>query len=183
MIIIVHGPPASGKSTLAEKLSAQLDLPHISRDKITEWLMEAGKIDSDGFFKFIGNAGYELMFNVAEELSKGRGDFIVEGSLNPEGSRKRFEAILGNRASEVLEVFLSAPNEVLVERYHSRTLGSDRHLAHNDTEKVKRIGQHLKEVHYRPMGFAGLLEIDGTEPKEAIFTKVAEAIQQASTEI
>jgi adenylate kinase family enzyme len=178
MILIIHGPPAVGKTTLATKVGAKLQLPHIGRDYITEWLMDAGHIDHQDFHKYIGHAGYELMFNMTSELVKGKSSFMVEGCLNPQGAASRFQEVLGPSIDQVVEVFLSAPIEVLVERYRERTFGENRHKAHNDTEKVNRIKDHLESVKYTPMNIGSeLIEVDGLEDPQAIFLEVVKKLK------
>ena len=115
MIIIVQGPPASGKTTLAKAISEKFSLPHISRDNIQEWLSEVNSEKGGKLQKFCSHAGYELMFKIAGEIAKGSGSFIIEGCINPEFGPKRMKEALGGHNHEIIEVFLSAKKDVLID--------------------------------------------------------------------
>jgi hypothetical protein len=84
MILLVQGAPATGKTTLAAQLSTEFQLSHISPDNITEWIRNStGENDRD-YLKFIAHTGYDLAFDMAREMSKGRGSFVIEGCFDSE---------------------------------------------------------------------------------------------------
>lgn len=74
--VIVCGPPASGKSTLAALLSRELRLPVISKDAIKERLM-----DRFGGGSTAGEAAFDVQFGVARELLHAGSPFILEGAF------------------------------------------------------------------------------------------------------
>lgn len=177
MIVIVQGKPAAGKTILATQLSKELGLPHISRDNIAEWIFDSAGDQAEKMGNAVSNLGYDLMFGIAGELSKGSGSFIVEGCFNPEFGGKRMLKTLGDTKHVIVEVFLTADDKILVDRYKNRTTSPDRHKAHNDEEKVTRIADHLRDVQYKPMGIGGtLIEVDTSQNPEATFEIVMSQI-------
>lgn len=178
MIIMVQGPPASGKTTLATRMSQRFGLPHISRDKLQEWLFAATGSHDAEIRRLCAHAGYDLMFDLAGELSKGTGSFIVEGCMNPEGGPRRWRDALSGSRHRIVEVFLTAPVDVLVRRYLGRADDGSRHAAHGDeTSRGDELARHLREVTYRPMGLGGdLIEVDGGVDLEVATHGVLEQI-------
>lgn len=168
MIIIIQGKPAAGKSTLATQLSKELGLPHVSADNIAEWAFDAAGDQAATMGNIFSHLGYDLMFDITGELAKGSGSFIVEGCFNPEFAGRRMLKALGSSKHSVIEIFVTAEDEILVDRYKERTASAGRHRAHHDIEKVLRIADHLKKVQYKPMGIGcHLFEVDTSQNPEA----------------
>src|SRR5437879_5960568 len=62
-LVIVCGPPASGKSTIADNLARSLGLPVLSKDLVKERMM-----DHLGGSEEIGAAAFAVQFAIAREL-------------------------------------------------------------------------------------------------------------------
>lgn len=153
MIIIIQGPPASGKSTLATKVSERFNIPHISRDNIQEWLYEA---HSKSFLeisdKVYAEFGYTLAFDFARELNKGSGSFILEGCFNPENAHLIMQDILSETKHEIVEVFLDSNVDDLIDRYVTRSKNGQRHEAYGEEfRRSNELKIHLESVKYKPM--------------------------------
>src|SRR5712692_3070382 len=73
-LVIVCGPPAVGKTTLAKMLSAQLGLPVLSKDSLKEALM-----DHLGGGVAVGAAAFAVQFATARELLASGVGIILEG--------------------------------------------------------------------------------------------------------
>jgi cytidylate kinase len=182
MIVIVQGPPASGKSTFARTVSARFGLPHISRDLIQEWLSVVDTENDTRIQKFCSHAGYELMFKLAGELSKGAGGFVVEGCMNPETGPGRMKAALSPGHHRIVEVFLFASHEILVQRYLDRAGSETRHGAHGDeSTRGEELAQHLKAVTYTPMRIGDLvLEVDNGDDIEGTTDQLIKELEAFS---
>src|SRR4051812_35001180 len=60
LLIVVGGPPGSGKTTLATDLARSLRIPVISRDGIKEPIMEVYRIDTVEQSRQAGQAAYRV---------------------------------------------------------------------------------------------------------------------------
>ena len=174
MIVIVQGPPASGKTTLAKRISERFRLPHISRDILQEWMSKVDDANNQKIMSFCAHAGYKLMFDLAGELSKGAGGFIIEGCMNPKGAALQMKDKLAGTKHEIVEVFVTASNDVLVQRYLDRAGTESRHSAHgNESTRGEKLARHLEEVIYTPMRIGKVvLEIDNTKDFQASTNRV-----------
>ena len=180
MIIIVQGPPASGKTSIAKKISSTFSFPHISRDLIQEWLSDVDTSNNKKIQSFCSHAGYELVFNLASELSKGKGSFIVEGCFNPDLAPIRMKELIGNSNHTIVEIFLTAENNILVERYLNRAGSSERHSAHGaESSRGEELAKHLEEVTYRPMRIGSkLIEIDNSDGFDTVTSDILDQLNR-----
>jgi adenylate kinase family enzyme len=179
MIIIVHGPPASGKTTLARRIREKLGFPHISRDILQEWMSTADSTGDEHIRRFCADAGYQLMFDLAGELARGSGSFILEGCMNPDGAGARLKDKLEGSNHEIVEIFLTAPDDVLVRRYLQRGRAASRHSAHGDeSSRGEALARHLTQVTYRPLGIGKIvIEGDGSQDLESATKEVLEQLE------
>lgn len=76
-LVVFKGQPATGKSTLAEKLSKSLGWELIVRDSIKEKLITEG-VDE----YMLGKRSYELMWNQARGILANGGHCILDTNLN-----------------------------------------------------------------------------------------------------
>ena len=75
-LVIVCGPPASGKTTLAGRLSRELGLPILSKDSLKEAMM-----DHLGGAPAVGEAAFAVQFGLARELLASGVGIILEGAF------------------------------------------------------------------------------------------------------
>jgi len=114
-LVFIYGPPASGKLTIAEKLSALTGIPlfhnHLSRDIVKDIYDE--KL----------NEHYDLVdkirFDVLEYCARNGTDLIftyVYAGAEDDENVKNFIQIIENNKGEVLFVELTADKEDLINR-------------------------------------------------------------------
>ena len=62
VLIIVSGPPASGKTTLSRRLAADLRLPLVQRDSFKEIMFDTLGWQDRAWSQRLGGASYELLY-------------------------------------------------------------------------------------------------------------------------
>ncbi len=81
LLVIVGGAPATGKTTLAQKLGRSLELPVITKDDIKEALAAPFEAGDRDWSRQLGVAAYSVLFAVAERLLAGGQGLILESNF------------------------------------------------------------------------------------------------------
>ena len=123
LVVVVTGPPASGKTTVAERLAEALEVPLLTKDSIKERLFdELGWSDGE-WSNTLGRASILLLHDLSERLVAARVPHVVEAN---------FEALSTERLAalhaRLVQVYCSAPPDVLIRRFEERP----RHPGHVD---------------------------------------------------
>jgi hypothetical protein len=124
--VIVSGPPASGKSTLAPGIAARLSLPLLAKDTVKESLMASLGVPDVDASRRLGRAAMAILFEVARESPVGA---VLEGPF----FRSLAAGPIGELPGPVVEVFCRCDQEVAATRYAARA--PSREAGHFDTER------------------------------------------------
>lgn len=162
-IVLVTGPPASGKSFIAQVLADRLGVPLIAKDAIKETLYDELGTGDVAWSRKLGRATFALVYQALETQLRALCPVIVEGNFSADHARVEF-ARLGQRFRfRVLEIHCTAPLDVLLARYEARA--ESRHPGHADMERLDDIGAATAGAPgYAPLCISGgdLLVIDTT---------------------
>lgn len=133
-LVIISGPPAGGKTTLAVPLARHLGLPLLAKDTIKEALMDALGCDSVDRSRELGTATFEVLYRLAEaQLDVGTGA-AVEANFHAGASVPALSRLVAR--SKAVEIFCWAPDDVLIQRYRRRARSGERHLGHYDLDRI-----------------------------------------------
>ena len=138
LVLIVSGPPCTGKTTLAHRLAASFALPLMTKDTIKETLFEVlgadcGQSAPDrAWSRRLGGASMELLYVYVEsQLAAGK-SCAVEGNFVPSFGTPAFRRIAERYAFLPIQVNLVADPAVLRARFRRRALSGERHPGHQD---------------------------------------------------
>ena len=170
VVVVVQGPPAAGKTTVARELAALLHLPLIAKDTVKEALFEALGTGDLAWSARLGAATYLVLGALVEESAGTGASLVLEGNF-VHGSE--LEAQLAALPTRIVQVHCSAPLEVLLERYASRA----RHPGHLDNERIDALREAVESRKHDPLELPGeTIRIDTSGPVDlaALAVRIAE---------
>jgi len=163
-LIIVTGRPASGKTTLANRLAQDLRIPVVSKDSIREVLFERLGWKDRPWAQLLGRASVDLMFRFAQaQLEAGR-PLILDNAFDPALSVPRSRALIARYQAKTVQVVCNADGETLFERFRARAASGDRHPGHRDEAVFDRLRSHLAQGQSPVLDIGGaIVEVDTTD--------------------
>ena len=126
LYVVVSGPPASGKSTLAPVVARELGLPLVAKDTIKDALMSVLPVPDVAASRQLGRGAVAAMLAVAAESPTGA---VIESNFYRSVARQNLRELPG----AVVEVFCRCPKAVALERYQRRA--GSRHAGHFDGDR------------------------------------------------
>jgi predicted kinase len=159
LLVVVTGPPGSGKTTIAGRARALSGLPLIAKDAIKERLGEELGVTSPADSKRLGSAVFGLMGDLLRELLERGVSLVIEGNFSV--AYPLFDDLPPAR---VVQIHVSAPSDVLLRRMRERD--AERHPVHYDAEVAEEVLERLARGEWEPLPLDGeLIRIDtSTDP-------------------
>ena len=168
--IVVSGPPASGKSTLAPALAERLALPLVAKDTIKDALMSCLPVPDVEASRELGRAAVIAMLAVAADSPIGA---VIESNFNRSVAAESLRTLPG----PIVEVFCRCDRDVARHRYEARA--GSRHAGHFDT--IRTAEELWNDEVAQPVA-AGwpLLEVNTNQPAdmEAVVAAVRAAFDR-----
>jgi len=172
-IVLVTGPPASGKTFVADRLAAHLALPLIAKDRIKETLFDALGSGDANWSRSLGIATFALLYEALERQLEADRPVIVEANFDAVHAPARFAELRRQYDLDPFEVHCTASPEVLRERYAARA--GSRHPGHADAERLDDLGTFSDDTH-PALDLGGPVEIiDTTDFAEVDLERVLNA--------
>jgi predicted kinase len=171
-VVLVGGPPASGKTTLAGRLARELGLPLIAKDGLKETLFDA--VDGDVDLRrsqTLGRAAFALLWHVLDCQLAAGASAVGEGSFDRVRSVAALDRLRERHAFAVVQVHCRAPVDVLERRYAGRA--AERHPGHLDAERHPRLES---DAYLLDLPYAELVVVDTTATPEDVYGAVARAL-------
>lgn len=152
--VVVSGPPASGKSTLAPAIADRLGLPLLAKDVIKDALMSVLPVPDVAASQELGRAAVAAMLALARDCPSGA---VLESNFRRTVAADALRALPG----PVVEVFCRCSQEVATRRYQERA--GTRHAGHFDHLRA-RDELWNDEVAEPVAGGWPVLEVDTEHP-------------------
>ncbi|MDQ2807958.1 MAG: ATP-binding protein [Chloroflexota bacterium] len=163
-LIIVSGPPASGKTTLATRLAADLRLPLLTKDRLKEILFDTLGWSDRAWSRRLGAATMELLYASVEAQLTAGCPCIVESNFRVAWAGPRFQALQARYGFRPIEIDCHAAGPVLLARFQARAAAGTRHPGHVETDDPAAWAADLLPGYYPALALGGLLlRVDTTD--------------------
>lgn len=118
-LVVVSGPPASGKTTIGRHLADELGIPFLSRDDFKPAVYELvrdGGLDGGR----AGKASREVWLTAVDAVVRAGLPVVADGVFNHRHHVDAFRAFIAARSLDCFELRLTAGVDTLLERYECR---------------------------------------------------------------
>jgi predicted kinase len=160
LLIVVTGPPAAGKTTIAREVAARLRLPLLAKDTIKEALFDGLGTGDLEWSQRLGAGTFLALLALVEESIAAGASLVVEANFV---RSSEYAARLARLPSRFVQVHCSAPLALLHERYGDR----ERHPGHVDAERIDALRDAVESGRHDPLDLPGeTIRLDTSEPVE-----------------
>lgn len=185
IVILVSGMPASGKSTLAAQLAAELGIPYFTKDDFKELLFDTGgyteaSMDESTSERF-GAQGIALLFHIAQRLIGAGVSVVLEANFRAELTAAEIGPIRA-RVS-VRQVFCHLPVPEIVDRFEARQEGDERHPVHAELDDVDQLVLDLDQKDYGPVPGLPTLIVDTSDGFDPPLSEIARFCREAASDL
>jgi predicted kinase len=163
-VIVLSGPPATGKSTLARALAARLTMPILSRDTIKEALFDTLGWEDRKKSKQLGAAAATVLFSQLDAILRAGASCLTESNFRRTHSSGDFRRLVATIGARIIQVQCVADGEVLLDRFTARSTSVERHPGHCDETNLPEFRSDLLAGRYEPLDVPGdVLTVDTTD--------------------
>ena len=159
-IVLISGPPASGKTTIARPLAEALGFALLTKDDIKESLFTSlnGPPSDLAYSRQIGSAAMNLLWTLAPYCPQ----VVLEANFRTRSpfERERLAALLRRPGARLVEIHCQVPLEEAGRRFAQRARDERHHPAHALREmSVEQLAEYAE-----PFGMGPVITVHTIEP-------------------
>ncbi len=128
-LVIIAGMPATGKSTLAKKISHQLSAPILEKDEIKEELFDTVGYKDLTEKRMLDRAATAVLLRCTEAILSSGDSLIIVNNFESNMS-ETVSSMIDRCGCSAVTVFLGGDADVLHQRYVERDKRHSRHQGH-----------------------------------------------------
>ena len=128
-LILIAGMPASGKSTVAQKLSRRFGIPVLEKDAIKEELFDTLGFSDYSQKRALDVAATAVLLRMADSLLAGGTSFILVNNFRADAADE-VKGLLNKYDVRCVTVFFRGDGDVFYQRYAQRDQNRARHMGH-----------------------------------------------------
>lgn len=162
LVVVVTGPPASGKSSIAQEIAEALPAPLLAKDAIKEALFDGLGTGEVEWSKKLGIATYGILYLMLEEEIRAGRSCVLEANFDHNEASAQLAALQLRRPFRALQIVCTADRESLLERFVERS--DSRHPGHIDDERLEDVEEAIDAGRWRALELDGeTIELDTTD--------------------
>lgn len=197
-IVILQGGPATGKTTLGEKIAADLQFPYFSKDNIKELIFNFigcpstptisdeskshdfsyDKTGEDLSGKKMDEASVAILFQLIEEHIRVGRSCVIDCTFE-EVHSFTFKEIKSKFFFNPIQVYCHAEVVELVRRYKQRAVSGERHPGHFDQLLYESFSRDPSAFDFPPLEIGGaIFSIDTTNSTANDYIQLIQSIRK-----
>ena len=183
LLLIISGPPCTGKTTLGKSLAQEFHLPFINKDGFKEILFDRLGWSDRAWSKKLGVASMDILYSVLEAQLRAEQSCIVESNFRPEFDTQRFLELKEVYNFEPFQIQCTCDGPTLLQRFKQRAESSSsrRHPGHGDQLNYEEFTPGLLKGRLSPLEIGGTLyEVDTTDFRSLDYKKIIDTIMDVT---
>jgi predicted kinase len=180
-LILVIGESATGKTTLANKLSESLKLPVFTKDSLKVILFDNLGWKDREWSREIGKASIDILDYIIEENLKAGNSLIIENVFHPKWANPKFKKWQEQYGFKAVQVMCYADDKVIIERFKERAALDSRHVSHAEGEQgLSDLRTRLRDKVSVTLDIAGeVIKVDTSDFNAVDSDKIIEQVKAA----
>ncbi len=182
-IIIMHGGPTTGKTTIGRRLAQDLGIPYFSKDGVKEPIFDcvgcptAWETDAPLSGRKMDDASCEILFYLMAEQLRAGCACIIDSTFTTRNTPTLRE--LNSRFPFLpIQIVCRADADVLTRRYQRRAETGERHPGHQDQRLSDDFDAAAMEKIFRPLDIGGhVLNADTTDFTDDDYRMLLQSIE------
>ncbi len=146
-LIIICGMPGSGKTTLAQALSKELNIACLHKDVLKESLYMLLNMKSYEDSQKSSHLSMSLILELAERMVANKIDIMLEAPFMIEEDYVIFQKWVDEHKVNIINIICTISDEEKIKRFDTRP----RHPAHHDHERDMSVYSNEKEIVYEKL--------------------------------
>ncbi len=146
-LIIICGLPGSGKTTLAQALSKELNIACLHKDILKESLYTLLKMKTFEESQKSSHLSMSLILELAERMVANKIDIMLEAPFMMEEDYTTFQKWIDEHKVNIINIICTISDEEKMKRFDTRP----RHPAHHDHERDMSVYSNDKESVYEKL--------------------------------
>lgn len=177
-LIIIHGMPGTGKTTISEKLTDDLRVPLLGKDALKEFLLDRLGASDGERSRAVGKVTFYMLYAFIDTMLANSETLIVECPFYKEGAVAVIGNTLRQHDARFLEIYCKTDPIVRRRRYIERAENGQRHAGHADTSYFEDLAPDKPEpTQYNPLKLGKLITVDTTEFDEADYARLLKNVK------
>ena len=164
LLVVITGPPATGKTCLGKLLARKYFLPYFSKDIFKEMMFDrAGDIDWEAS-RFYSKTSIDTLNIITKELLSNQVSHIVEAIFKTESHTPYLQALKNEFAFDLVQVQLKCEGQVLTRRFKERATSGELHPGHQGLRFFEHLKHTLAKGEYEPFEIdSEIIYVDTTD--------------------
>jgi predicted kinase len=164
LLVVIAGPPCTGKTTLGRRLAADLGVPFITKDGIKERLFESLGWSDRAWSRRLGVASITVLYDTLERILAAGCSCVTESVFRPEYDDERLRQLCARYDARPFQIQCVAEGEALWRRWRERVESGARHPGHVEPTMYDEVRPQLLRGRLDPLHLDGsLVEVDTTD--------------------